>query len=250
MRYVTFLLLLLCGSAWGHEVPKGDTYYFHFNTVAPSTGAPVTIGGTPAIEVYEDGSDTQITAGTTLDADTDSVTGLHEVAIDTSNAAYEAGKWYTAVVAGTTPTADSVSILGRSVAHFRIVAAENVAGVPVVDIEYVGGADEATELATDASVATAVETEINDRLPNATATTNINTAFADTLAEVSGVPSATDPLWEKVGFLFQALTAGYENTSSNGGEKRYKNAAGTTQWEKDLTNDGTTYAESAAGAPD
>lgn len=124
MKYLATLLLTLVSSFAVADgiVPVDDTYRFTFNTVAPSTGAPITMGGTPAIEVYEDNSATQITAGTTISEDFDGVTGLHHVSIDCTAAnGYEAGKRYSAVIAGTSPTADSVSIAGITVARFWVV---------------------------------------------------------------------------------------------------------------------------------
>lgn len=81
-----------------------------FNTV-DATGAPVTIGGTAAAQVYKDGSTTQITAGITITEDFDGVTGLHLLAVDMSaDAGYTTGSDYAAVVS--VGTADSISIIG------------------------------------------------------------------------------------------------------------------------------------------
>ena len=81
-----------------------------FNTV-DATGAPVTIGGTAAAQVYKDGGTTQITAGITITEDFDGVTGLHLLAVDMSaDAGYTTGSDYAAVIS--VGTADSVSIVG------------------------------------------------------------------------------------------------------------------------------------------
>lgn len=156
MKYLFALCLAFSAAvAWGDgTVPLEDTYYFTFNTVAPSTGAPITMGGTPEIEVYEENGTTQITAGDTFAEDLDGVTGLHGVMLVCSAAnGYEAGKWYVAVIAGTTPTADSVSVAGRTVARFRVMAAEAAAGEPLATVD---GAN-STGLLDSTGVTTAVE---------------------------------------------------------------------------------------------
>lgn len=183
MKYLLILVLLLipavCQAQYRGDVPLGETLNFTFNTVGQD-GAPITIAGTPAIEVYEEGDTTQITAGTTLTEDFDSVTGLHNVAIvATSGNGYEAGKWYDIVIAGTTPTADSVSILGRTIGQFRVVAAENVAGVATSDIDYVGGVDEATALATADELGTNLATGTAQSGTSTTVVLAASSAFAD-----------------------------------------------------------------------
>lgn len=94
--------------------------YGKFTTFRPSSGAPFTLAGTPALSVYKDNSTTQSTSGVTLTVDFDSVTGLHHYAIDTSadGAFYAAGSFFDIVI--TTGTVDSVSVVGTVVASFTI----------------------------------------------------------------------------------------------------------------------------------
>jgi hypothetical protein len=160
---LTLLVLTVAHPAWGEvTVPLESTYTFEFNTVQPSTGAPFTMGGTPAIEVYENANDTPITAGDTFSEDDHSVTGLHSVALVCSAAnGYEAGKWYTAVIAGTTPTVDSVSVAGRQVARFRVVAAETIAGVPKIDLLGWLGVEQTLQPAESADLVTDLVEAIN-----------------------------------------------------------------------------------------
>jgi len=116
------------------QIPIGDTYNLKFTTRAFATGAPTTLAGTPDIAVYEEGSLTQITAGITLTTDFDGVTGLNNVAIVASGAnGYAAGEYYSVVI--TTGTVDSVSVVGEVVGQFRVMAAEDSAGVPLARIE-------------------------------------------------------------------------------------------------------------------
>lgn len=94
--------------------------YGKFTTFRPSTGAAYTLGGTPALSVYKDGSTTQSTTGVTLTADFDSVTGLNHFAIDTSadGTFYASGSFFDIVI--TTGTVDSVSVVGSVVGRFTI----------------------------------------------------------------------------------------------------------------------------------
>ena len=102
------------------DFDAGSTLYFKFTTFRPSTGAPFTLAGTPAVSVYKDASTTQSTAGVTLTADFDTVTGLNHVAIDTSadGAFYAVGSFFDVVV--TTGTVDSVSAVGVVVGRFTL----------------------------------------------------------------------------------------------------------------------------------
>ncbi|TPI13863.1 hypothetical protein [Mesorhizobium sp. B4-1-1] len=94
--------------------------YGKFATQRPSTGAPFTLAGTPALSVYKDNSTTQSTAGVTLTADFDGVTGLNHYAIDTSadGTFYSAGSFFDIVI--TTGTVDSVSAIGFVVERFTL----------------------------------------------------------------------------------------------------------------------------------
>ena len=96
----------------------GDTIDFKFTTIRPSTGAPFTLAGTPALSVYKNNSTTQTTTGVTLTVDFDSVTGLNHVRIVTSDAFYVAGDNYDVVI--TTGTVDSVSAVGYVVGRFSL----------------------------------------------------------------------------------------------------------------------------------
>lgn len=101
------------------NIAEDATIRFRFNT-NDSDGAPITLAGTPAISVYKDGSDTQSTAGVTLNVDHDSLTGHHLVTIDTSaDAFYATGSDYTVVI--TTGTVDGTSVVGAVIGSFSIV---------------------------------------------------------------------------------------------------------------------------------
>lgn len=97
----------------------GDTLYHKFTTRAFATGIPTTLSGTPAVQVYENDSVTQITAGITLTADFDSVMGLnHLTIVATGGNGFETNKNYQAVIS--TGTVGGVSVVGEVVWEFSI----------------------------------------------------------------------------------------------------------------------------------
>jgi len=100
------------------DFDTSSVVYFKFTTFRPSTGAPFTLAGTPALSVYKDNSTTQSTTGVTLTVDFDGVTGLNHVAVDTSDAFYAAGSFFDVVI--TTGTVDSVSAVGVVVGRFTL----------------------------------------------------------------------------------------------------------------------------------
>lgn len=118
-------------------VALGSTFYHYFGTRRFSTGASFTLAGTPAIHAYEDGGTTQITAGLTLTADFDSVTGLNQVAIAaTTGNGFEAGKHYTLTIGA--GTVDSVSVVGQPVGEFIIETAAQLAQRQYLEKVYPG----------------------------------------------------------------------------------------------------------------
>lgn len=104
------------------DYAAGDIVDFKFTTRRFSTGAPYTLGGTPALGVYKSNSDTQSTSGVTLTVDFDSVTGMNHVRVDTSSDGtfYADGSQFSVVI--TTGTVDSVSVVGEVVGRFTLRA--------------------------------------------------------------------------------------------------------------------------------
>lgn len=101
---------------WGDYQDSNQTIYLYFNTVGQD-GEPDTLTS-GAVEIYEDGSDTPITSAETLTASADSITGFNRLAVDLSDAGFEDGKTYTAIL--TAGTVDSVSVAGRVVGVFSV----------------------------------------------------------------------------------------------------------------------------------
>ncbi len=94
------------------DVRLGVTLDFNFTTRKFSTGAPFTLAGSPVISAYVGASLTQLTAGITLNADWDSVTGLNHVTVVlTGGNGYATATDISFVI--TTGTVDSVSVVGE-----------------------------------------------------------------------------------------------------------------------------------------
>lgn len=95
-----------------------STIDFKF-TSRNTSGVPTTLSGTPAVEIYEDNSITQITAGITLTADFDSVTGLNNLRVAATAAnGYSTNKSYAAVISA--GTVGGTSVVGEVIAQFTL----------------------------------------------------------------------------------------------------------------------------------
>jgi hypothetical protein len=131
-----------------YTVYAGDVLPIFFDSFDGGTGASITMTGLAVtdIEIYKDGSTTQRAsdAGYTLldtdGIDFDSITGIHGFSIDTGDNTdagfFAVGSWFHVVVSSITIDGQTVSFVAAS---FRIVAAEAIAGVPVVDVKAISG---------------------------------------------------------------------------------------------------------------
>lgn len=108
-------------TAYYGDLNPGDIIDIKFTTVR-DTGAPFTLAGTPAVSIYKDNSTTQSTSGVTLSVDFDSVTGLHNLRVDTASDGtfYSAGSNFQSVI--TAGTVNSVSVVGYVVGSFSLQA--------------------------------------------------------------------------------------------------------------------------------
>jgi hypothetical protein len=101
------------------DFATGVTIYKKFTTVT-TTGAPTQLAGTPVISVYQTNSTTQSTSGVTLTVDFDGLTGLNNVAIDTSSDGtfYATARDFQIVI--TTGTVGGTSVVGYVVGEFSL----------------------------------------------------------------------------------------------------------------------------------
>lgn len=112
------------------------------------------------------------------------------------------------------------------------------------------------DLPTNAELATALGTADDAVLAAIAALNNLSAAQVnaemvdvlnvDTFAEPTGVPPATDSIVDKLGFVHMALRNRIDIT---GTKKQFYDDAGNVEWEKDLSDDGTTFTETEANAP-
>ncbi len=109
----------------------GDTIYLMFTTRQFSDGVPTALAGSPIVSAYENDNVTQITAGITLGVSHDSVVGMNLLTIvATGVSGYEAGKDYNMVI--TTGTVGGVSVVGEVVGTFSLSRAPAALGLKEV----------------------------------------------------------------------------------------------------------------------
>jgi hypothetical protein len=207
--------------------------YGKFTTFQPTTGAPFTLAGSPALSVYKDNSTTQSTAGVTLTPDFEGggVPGFNHFAIDTSadGTFYSVGSFFDIVV--TAGTVDSVSVVGSVVASFTLrknsalkpttagraldVSATGEAGL---DWTNIGGPTTTVDLSgTTIKTATDVETDtanIQTRLPTSLVSGRMDSSVGAMAADVmTAAATAADYVAELQAGL--ATTAGLTTVNNN-----------------------------------
>lgn len=195
----------------------GETFDYKFTTRAFATGIPTTLAGTPAVEIYEDNSTTQITAAETLTVDFDSVTGLNNLrVVATSGNGFEAGKSYAAVIS--TGTVGGVSVVGEVILNFTIERL-NVAAISGdttaadnLELDYDG-----TGLNKSNSTIGTV-TNVSDKTGYSLAATGLDAI----VATATGMVEIAKAVWDRV------LTGGTHNVVNSAGRRlRFLQEAGT-----------------------
>lgn len=176
----------------------GQTFDHKFCTVQ-STGAPSTLGGTPVVSAYVGNSTTQITAGITLTADFDSVTGLNNVRVVATEAnGYAPGANYQLVI--TTGTVNSVSAVGYVVGSFSIMnrytpglkGTGTAAGGSTTTIILASGAGAALDVKAGDYIVCVIDGTIDAQTVNSIAT---DTATMDGAWGGGVAPDTDDPYW-------------------------------------------------------
>lgn len=95
---------------------KGDLVVIKFTLTVADVPTNLT---TPTLSAYEEGNATEFTGGITLTAPYDSKVGLNELQIDTSDAAYTAGKQYAFVF--TAGTIGAVTLVGTAILNLALI---------------------------------------------------------------------------------------------------------------------------------
>jgi hypothetical protein len=75
--------------------------------------------------------------------------------------------------------------------------------------------------------------------------TEVNKLTQTAHTEPTGVPAANEAPIDKLGYLFMALRNQVDVTAT---KKTFYDDGGTAEWEKDLSDNGTTYSESEGNA--
>jgi hypothetical protein len=116
------------------DVPLDEVVYFD-GIASSSSGAAVDADATPTFAVYEEATDTDIGVGGNMTKRT-SLTGNYRGSFTASAAnGFELGKWYSVIGSATVGGIVAKGVLK----HFRIVAAETVAGYPLADTTKLAG---------------------------------------------------------------------------------------------------------------
>lgn len=134
------------------------------------------------------------------------------------------------------------------------IGASELAADAVAEIQ--SGLATAAALATVDSIVDAILADTDTTIPALIAALNdisaaevnaeiVDALATDTYAEPSGVPAATATLATKLGWLFMALRNQVTVTAT---KKTFFDDSGAAEWEKDLSDDGTTYTETEANS--
>lgn len=187
----------------------GSTVYVPFTTHDKDGGAVAPSSALEAadVRIYKDGSATQRSSanGITMTSPFDSVVGLHMLAIDLSD--------------------DTDSGFYAAGSHYDVILVPD----ETVDSETVVSVIASFDIGVPADLTAAINAQVLDVL---------NT---DTFAEPSGVPGATVSLVTKIGYLYMALRNKVTVSST---KKTFFDDGDAAEWEKDLSDDGSTYTES------
>jgi len=128
-------------------------------------------------------------------------------------------------------------------------AADAAGGLPISDA---GGLDLDAKLANTNEVTAARMGALTDWINGGrldllldaikVATDKIDSAHT----EPTGVPAANETPLDKLAYVFMALRNQLDITAS---KKQFYDDGGAVEWEKDLSDDGTTYSETEGNAP-
>lgn len=169
-----------------------------FSTIL--NAVPTTLAGTPAVSVYKNNSTTQSAAGVSLTVDFDSLTGMHNVNIDTSadGTFYAAGSQFQAVV--TAGTVGGNSLIGFVIADFSLNFESPLRPTTAGQTIIASNLDAAvsSRLATSGYTApdnadiTAIKTKTDNLPASPASTTNITAGTITTVTNLTNAPTAGD----------------------------------------------------------
>jgi hypothetical protein len=198
------------------DIKEDEPISWDFNTNSTAS-VPITLAGTPTLAVYKDGGLTQSTAGLTITVDFDSVTGLHHVAVVTTDAFYVTGSDYSVVLAA--GTVDSVSVVGVVVGSFSI---EN-RSVAAVKTDTAAILVDSNEIQTDWAnggrldlLLDAIPTTAMRGTDSAALATALSTAQTDITQIKGDLPGRVTKNTALANFMFLMITASDDTTPLTG----------------------------------
>lgn len=219
-----------------------DVLTFPVNTHT-TAGAASDASSPPTYRVYEDETGTALLNGSTAKLDDSNTTGFYSEQITLSAAnGFEVGKCYTIYISATVG-----GVTGTMAHTFKVEAAPALESTAQSILTDTG----TTLPASLATIAGYIDTEVAAILAD-TGTTldgklDAIQAVTDLLiasdSEPTGVPAANETPLVKLAYLFMALRNQVDVTAT---KKTYYDDGGSAEWEKDLSDDGSTYSESEA----
>ena len=169
---------------------------------------------------------------------------MSESSIDTTAGAID----NVTLVGTTTTNTDMVDVSGLATAA-SISALNDIAATDIVTNGAITTASGAVSNVTLVGTTT-TNTDMVDvsglATPTQVAAELLAALSTDTYGEPTGVPSSTASIEEKIGYLYMALR---NQVSVTGTKKQFFDDAGNVEWEKDLSDDDTTYSETKGNAP-
>jgi hypothetical protein len=195
---------------------------------------------------------TDVSIGFALRKTTDSTEQTGKVASDMTVSYWRQGGSRTAISPSDLAAVNSA----HSDGGVKEVDATNMPGVYRLDLPDAAVATGADWVMVSVKVAStfvyherfALTTNVVQSADNATNISAIKTVTDQLVAahsEPSGVPAADETPLDKLAYLFMALRNRLDVTAS---KKTFYDDGGNAEWEKDLSDDGTTYSETEANS--
>jgi len=125
-----------------------------------------------------------------------------------------------------------------------VVSSNNTAIAALNDVSAADVNAQCDTAISDAALATAANVATVDTVVDAIKV--VTDQLVASHAEPSGVPAANETPLNKLAYLFAGLRNQITVTAT---KKQFYDDAGSAMWEKDLTDDGTTYTETEGNAP-
>jgi hypothetical protein len=200
-----------------------------WNTVVPDAAGVAPTTAEIADAVWDEPVAGHVGAGTFGKTDAD-------ILADTNDLQTNQGAWATATGFATEAKQD---IIDTNVDQIEAAVITNAAGVDIA-ADIIAVKAETTLIVADTN-----ELQSDD-VPALIAAlqTDLDT-LTDAYGEPTGVPAASATLLTKVGYLYMALRNQVDVTAT---KKTFYDDGGVAEWEKDLSDNGTTYTETEANA--